>query len=105
MLAEYPDTDAAVLILLDFAKEYEARGENLPAELAFATIVHHRPDGPQATVARKRLGVGNPLLEGPDPLPLLLSWIDEASGTESRLEVPRTVSAFPDSAESRQDQY
>jgi outer membrane protein assembly factor BamD len=106
VLAEYPDTDAAVLILFAFAKEYEARGEDLPAELAFATIVQHRPDGPQATVARKRLGVGNPLLaEGSDPLPLLLSWIDEARETESRLEVPRTVSAFPDSAESRQDQY
>jgi outer membrane protein assembly factor BamD len=105
VLAEYPDTDAAALVLFDFAKEYESRGEDTAANLAFATIVHHRPDGPQAAVARERLGAGNPLLTGPDPLPQLLAWITDARETESRLDIPRTVSAFPDSAESRQERY
>ena len=105
VLADYPDTDAAAQILFDFAREYEARGEDTAAELAFATLVHHRPDGPQAEVAREHLGGQHPLLTGPDPLPRLLTWIGEARTTPSRLEVPRTVSAYPDSAESRQERY
>jgi outer membrane protein assembly factor BamD len=105
VLGEYPDTDAAAQVLYSFATTYESRGEDTAADLAFATLVHHRPDGPQAAAARKRLGAENPLLTGPDPLPERLAWIAEARDTESRLEVPRTVSAFPDSAESRQEQY
>jgi outer membrane protein assembly factor BamD len=98
LLTEYPETDATAEALIHFAESYDGRGEEHAADLAFATIARHRPDSPQATTAIERLGAKNPLVTGPDPLPQLLAWIDEAQTDESRLDVPRTVSAFPDRA-------
>jgi len=95
LLHDYPETDAAVTMLEDFALTWRERGEPEAAKLAVQTLRYHHPDAPEAARAAAELGIDVP--EAPtDPLPELLAWIATASTTKERLEVPRSVSAFPD---------
>lgn len=95
VLHDYPETDAAATLLDDFAEAWRHRGEEEPATLALATLVYHHPESPEGVRARSSLGDRAPA-EGSDPLPDLIAWIETASTTEERLDVPRAVSAFPD---------
>lgn len=94
MLRDYPETDATASMLGDFANAWERRGDDDAARLAWQALVAHHPSAPEATAARSRLG--DEPARGSDPLPDLLAWIDAASDTDARRDVPRAVSAYPD---------
>jgi outer membrane protein assembly factor BamD (BamD/ComL family) len=105
LLAEYPDMDATVDTLGQFARAYDQQGEPKAAALARATVIELQPDGPAARGARKRLKrAGTPAIEG-NALPQLLAELDTLLGTESRQHAPRPVSAFSDRAQTGAPQY
>jgi outer membrane protein assembly factor BamD len=95
LLTEYPETDAVAEALYAFARAYEARDEAEGATLALATLVRLHPDDPLAREAREQLGPETPAPEG-DPLPLLLSHLDQMRNQEERQKVRPSVSAYPE---------
>ena len=95
LLTSYADTDAAATMLEGFAEAWTDRGEEGPATLARQTLVRLHPETPEGVQARAELE-GRSI--GDDPLSDLLAWIASASTTATRLDVPRAVSAFPDTA-------
>jgi outer membrane protein assembly factor BamD len=97
LLADYPDTDATAQVLYRFAGVYTKRNEPEGATLALATLARHHPEGPLGSEARQRLESEQAALDGPDPLPLLIDRIDRMREEAARLNVPRSVSAYPDS--------
>jgi outer membrane protein assembly factor BamD len=101
LLADYPETDATADALYTFAQDYARRKEDDGATLALATLVHHHPDGPLASDARRRLGEKNPLVEGEDPLPVLIGLLDQLSTRADRQNLPHPVSAYPDQPGAR----
>jgi outer membrane protein assembly factor BamD len=106
LLAEYPDTDATAEALYDFAKLYASRKENAEATLALATLVHYHPESPRAADARRRLGPEDGLYrDGSDPLPALVSHIDEMQQQADRQKLPTTVSAYPDTGNASGQRY
>jgi outer membrane protein assembly factor BamD len=98
LLQEYPDTAAAGDVLYRFADEYARRDEAEGATLALATLVRHHPDEEVGRKARERLGstTADGLVEGQDPLDLLLARIDRMAEDTARRNVPRAVSAYPE---------
>jgi outer membrane protein assembly factor BamD len=96
LLAEYPDTDATARALYSFAELYVAREEPESATLALATLVHHHPDDPLAADARRRLGPDTAGLEGRDPLPMLVTRLEDLQQQADRQQLPTTVSAYPE---------
>ncbi len=96
LLADYPETEATAQALYTFADEYARRKEDTGATLALATLVHHHPEGPLAIDARRRLGDDPKLLDGDDPLPQLVTHLDEVSMQADRQKLPQSVSAYPD---------
>jgi len=95
LLHDFPETDAAATMLGDFARTWRKRGEPEAATLAIQTLWYHHPEAPEASRARADLGIDVPKTST-DPLPELLTWIATASTTKERLDVPRSISAFPD---------
>ena len=95
LLTDYPDTDATAETLWHFASAYSARDEPEEANLALATLARHHPDSPLGRSAREKLGALDPAA-GQDPLPLLVSRIDELRTEARREKVPRPVSAYSD---------
>jgi outer membrane protein assembly factor BamD len=104
LLADYPETDAAAETLYAFGQAYEKREDDEAAKLAFATLVRHHPDGEYARSAREELGTDGAATT-PDPLPALVSFLDQASNRPDRLAVPRTVSAYPDTGNASGKRY
>jgi outer membrane protein assembly factor BamD len=99
ILQTYPDTTAAGDVLYRFAEEYARRGEPEGATLALATLARHHGTERVGREARERLGVDTSvdgLLDGQDPLPLLLARIDRMEQDTARRNVPRAVSAYPE---------
>jgi outer membrane protein assembly factor BamD len=96
LLAEFPDTDATARALYAFARLYASREEPEGATLALATLARHYPHNPLGAEARRRLGPDDGFLNGRDPLPLLMSRIDEMQGQVDRQKLPTTISAYPD---------
>jgi outer membrane protein assembly factor BamD len=99
LLQEYPDTTAAGDVLYRFAEEYARRNETEGATLALATLVRHHGGEQVGREARERLGASTQvegLVDGQDPLDLLLSRIDRMAEDTARRNVPRAVSAYPE---------
>lgn len=106
LLAEYPETDATAEALYAFAKLYASRKENEEATLALATLLRYHPDNPHAADARHRLGPDDTVyLDGHDPLPALVSRIDEMQQQADRQKLPTTVSAYPDTGNATGQRY
>jgi outer membrane protein assembly factor BamD len=95
LLTDYPETDATARSLDSFAKMYAARDEPEEANLALATLVKYHPESPLGIDAAQKLGALNPT-QGQDPLPMLVSRIDEMRTQADREKVPKTVSAYSD---------
>jgi outer membrane protein assembly factor BamD len=95
LLTDYPETDATARSLDSFAKMYAARDEPEEANLALATLVKYHPESPLGIDAAQKLGSLNPS-QGQDPLPILVSRIDEMRTQADREKVPKTVSAYSD---------
>jgi hypothetical protein len=74
LLTEYPETDAAAELLLQFGREYERRDDTEGAKLAFSTVVRHYPDGPFAKDAREELGSDAAAAETADPMPAMVGF-------------------------------
>ncbi|HZP42021.1 MAG TPA: outer membrane protein assembly factor BamD [Candidatus Binatia bacterium] len=106
LLSEYPETDATAEALYAFAKLYASRKENEEATLALATLVRYHPDNPLAADARRRLGPDDSVyLDGHDPLPVLMTRIDEMQQQADRQKLPTTVSAYPDTGNLTGQRY
>jgi outer membrane protein assembly factor BamD len=98
LLTEYPTTEATAELLYRFAQEYARRDEPEGTTLALATLVRHHPDGGLARDAAARLGTdgARTLLDGQDPLPLLVTRIERMRAEPNRQNAPPAVSAYPD---------
>jgi outer membrane protein assembly factor BamD len=99
LLTDYPEADATARALDGFAREYARREEPEGATLALATLVRYHPEGQLGRDARERLGADGAspaLLDGQDPLPLLVGRIDRMRQEADRQAVRPTVSAYPD---------
>jgi outer membrane protein assembly factor BamD len=96
LLTEYPDADATADALAVFAQAYAKRDEPEEATLALAILAYHHPDTPLGADARSQLGDTASSVTATDPLPRLVARIDAMSTQEDRLNVPNTVSAYPD---------
>jgi outer membrane protein assembly factor BamD len=94
LLSEYPETDATARALYTFAQTYVRREEAESATLALATLARHHPENPLGIEARQRLGE-HESLAGDDPLPRLMTRLDELALQEDRQRLPHTVSAYP----------
>jgi outer membrane protein assembly factor BamD len=94
LLAEYPETDGTARALYAFAQAYAKRDEPESATLALATLARHHPETPLGIEARQRLG-DHASLDGEDPLPVLMTRLDELSQQADRQQLPDTVSAYP----------
>jgi len=104
LLTEYPETDAAADTLYLFGQAYEEREDTDAAKLAYATLVRHHPDVPNARIVREQLGAD--VGAGPaDPLPALVAYLDVARSRPDRTSVPRTVSAYPDTGNASGARY
>jgi outer membrane protein assembly factor BamD len=95
MLVDYPNTEATAAALWQFADAYAKRDEPEEANLALATLVHYHPGTPLGRDARSKLGALDPA-GGQDPLPILVSRLDELRTEARREKVPRPVSAYSD---------
>jgi outer membrane protein assembly factor BamD len=95
LLTDYPETEATARSLDSFAKMYAARDEPEEANLALATLVKYHPNNPLGIDAAQKLGSLDPS-QGQDPLPMLVSRIDEMRTQADREKVPKTVSAYTD---------
>ena len=104
LLLQYPETDATADTLSAFGQAYKDREESEGARLAYATLVRNHPDGPVAQQAREELGTDGAATTG-DPLPQLLAFLDSAKGRPDRQEVPRSVSAYPDTGNASGQRY
>jgi outer membrane protein assembly factor BamD len=103
LLVDYPETDAAAVALVMFGQAYDVREDPAAAKLAYATLVQLHPEVPGARDARERLGadaasVGN-------PLPSMIAYLDSARSLPDRANVPRTVSAYPDTGNQSGQRY
>ena len=96
ILTDYPETDAAAECLYRFAQVYAARNEAEGATLALAALARHHPEGPLGREAKERLGAAAALLDGDDPMKLLLAHIERMRTEADRQKLPTTVSAYPD---------
>jgi outer membrane protein assembly factor BamD len=96
LLQEYPESNATADALYEFAKAYAKRDEPEEATLALATIAYHYGDTPVGIEAKAQLGDVGPKVMASDPMPRLIDRIGEMSTLENRLNVPSTVSAYPD---------
>ena len=106
LLVDYPETDAAAGVLFSFGRAYKERDDTEGATLAYATLVRLHPDTPEAQSAREALasdGAGDP--PGADPLPTLVAYLDAARSRPDRANVPRTVSAYPDTGNASGARY
>ena len=99
LLVDYPETEATAQTLYRFAQLYAGRNEAEGATLALATLARHHPDGPLGREARERLASEPAALDGPDPLPLLIDRIEQMRERADRQKLPKTVSAYPDTAQ------
>jgi outer membrane protein assembly factor BamD len=105
LLEEYPDMDATVDTLVQFANTYDQQGEPHVAALTRATVIELQPEGPAARAARKRLARAKTApIEG-SALPQLLAELDTLLGAESRQHAPRPVSAYPDRGPTGAPEY
>jgi outer membrane protein assembly factor BamD len=105
LLEEYPEMDATVDTLSQFAAAYDQQGEPKAAALARGTLIELQPQGPAADAAREQLArPDSPAIEG-SALPQLLAELNELLGTESRQRAPRAVSAYPDRASTGAPEY
>ena len=95
LLTDYADTEATAHALDSFAKMYAARDEPEEANLALATLARYHPESPMGVDARHQLGALDPA-PGQDPLPILVSRIDEMRTQADREKIPKTVSAYSD---------
>lgn len=99
LLTEFPDTEATAEVLYEFAGTYRKRDEPEEANLALATLAYHHPKAKLGVEAREELGdIGSVIATSGDPLPKLVARLDAMRTQEDRLEVPATVSAYPDRA-------
>jgi len=105
MLIEYPDTDATADVLYAFGRAYEAHEDPGAAKLAYATILKQHPSGPLADDAREQLGHDASQSIGPDPLGAMVGYLEGASSRPDRTNVPRTVSAYPDTGNASGQRY
>jgi outer membrane protein assembly factor BamD len=99
ILQQYPETSAAGDVLYRFAEEYARRDEAEGATLALATLARHHADEKVGREARERLGGSTAvdgLVDGQDPLDLLIARIDRMTEDTARRNVPRAVSAYPE---------
>jgi outer membrane protein assembly factor BamD len=100
ILQDYPDTTAAGDVLYRFADEYARRDEAEGATLALATLVRHHGDEKVGREAREKLGSSSTavdgMVDGQDPLGLLIARIDRMAADSARQNVPRAVSAYPE---------
>jgi outer membrane protein assembly factor BamD len=103
LLVDYPETDAAADALLMFGHAYDVREDPAAARLAYATLVRLHPDVPGAKDAREKLGA-DAAAPG-DPLPQLVGYLDSARSLPDRANVPRTVSAYPDTGNASGAKY
>jgi outer membrane protein assembly factor BamD len=103
LLTEYPETDATAETLYAFAHDYGAREEPEPARLAYLTLMRHHPDGPLAADARTQMHDDPP--GDDDPLPRLVAFLDGARSLPDRQQVPRAVSAYPDTGNASGARY
>jgi hypothetical protein len=104
LLVQYPETDATADMLEEFGQAYAEREESEGSRLAWATLLHTHPDGPLAERAREGLG-SDPAPTGDDPMPRLIAFLDSAKGLPDRQEVPRAVSAYPDTGNASGQRY
>lgn len=103
LLTDFPETDAAADTLFMFGRAYEARDDADGARLAYATLVRHHPNVPNARTAREQLGAADTATV--DPLPALVGYLDTARSRPDRTAVPRTVSAYPDTGNASGQRY
>jgi len=103
ILVDYPETDAAADALLMFGAAYDVREDPAAARLAYATLLRLHPDVPGAKDAREKLGA-DAAAPG-DPLPALVAYLDSARTLPDRANVPRTVSAYPDTGNASGAKY
>jgi outer membrane protein assembly factor BamD len=96
LLRDYPESNATADALYEFAKAYAKRDEPEEATLALATLAYHHPNTPLGVEAKQQLGDVGPTVMASDPLPRLVDRIQAMSTLENRLDVPSTVSAYPD---------
>ncbi len=99
ILTQYSDTTAAADVLYRFADEYARRDEVEGATLALATLVRHHGEDRVGREARERLAGSTAvdgLVDGQDPLDLLLARITRMEQDTARRNVPRAVSAYPE---------
>jgi len=99
LLTQYADTSAAADVLSRFADEYARRDEPEGATLALATLARHHGEERVGREARERLGASTSadgLVEGQDPLDLLLARITRMEQDTARRNVPKAVSAYPE---------
>jgi outer membrane protein assembly factor BamD len=104
LLVQYPETDATADTLGAFGKVYTEREETEGARLVYETLVRHHPDGKPAQEAREELGA-DAALTGDDPLPRLVAFLDAARSLPNRQEVPKSVSAYPDTGNASGQRY
>jgi outer membrane protein assembly factor BamD len=103
LLVDYPETDAAADALLMFGQAYDVREDPQAAKLAYATLVQLHPDVPGAREAREHLGA-DAAAPG-DSLPTMIAYLDSARTLPDRANVPRTVSAYPDTGNASGAKY
>src|SRR5262249_19495578 len=103
LLTEYPETDATAETLHAFAQDYGSREEGAPARLASSTRLRHHPDGPLAADAREQMHDDPP--GDDDPLPRLVAFLEGARTLPDRQQVPRAVSAYPDTGNASGARY
>ena len=100
ILQDYPDTSAAGDVLYRFADEYARRDEAEGATLALATLVRHHGDEKVGREAKEKLGssstAADGMVDGQDPLTLLIARIDRMAADTARQNVPKAVSAYPE---------
>ena len=100
ILQDYPDTSAAGDMLYTFADEYARRDEAEGATLALATLVKYHGDEKVGREAKEKLGssstAADGMVDGQDPLGLLIARIDRMAADAARQNVPRAVSAYPE---------
>jgi outer membrane protein assembly factor BamD len=100
ILQDYPGTSAAGDMLYTFAGEYARRDEAEGATLALATLVKYHGDEKVGREAKEKLGssstAADGMVEGQDPLGLLIARIDRMAADAARQNVPKAVSAYPE---------
>ena len=100
ILQDYPDTSAAGDMLYTFADEYARRDEAEGATLALATLVKYHGDEKVGREAKEKLGssstAADGMVDGQDPLGLLIARIDRMAADAARQNVPKAVSAYPE---------